>query len=157
MRHPSLAAFSLVEVTIALGIAAFALAAIIGLLPIGLTSIRAGTDQMAATGILSALESDLRAANAGDAKTRMYEVDLSQVGMQGTVASPIYLNWEGTHVAEARNAAFRLFVEILSNESGQPLRGRGKVTWPAGAPIREDGGAERSRGSVETYFAIPAR
>lgn len=53
--------FSLVEVTLALGVGAFCLIAIFGLLPSGMMSKQTALEQTAANGILSAVAADLRA------------------------------------------------------------------------------------------------
>src|SRR5262249_20906853 len=53
--------FSLVEVTLALGIAAFCLLAVFGLMPVGVETTRNATSQTAATNIMAAVVSDLRA------------------------------------------------------------------------------------------------
>src|SRR5437764_14196767 len=57
----SIAAFSLVEVTLALGVAGFCLIAVFGLLPIGVQTNRNATSQTAATNIMAAVVADLRA------------------------------------------------------------------------------------------------
>lgn len=54
--------FSLIEVTIALSVAAFCLLAILGLLQTGVTTQRATTEQTAATSIATMIFSDLSAA-----------------------------------------------------------------------------------------------
>jgi type II secretory pathway pseudopilin PulG len=54
-------AFSLVEVTFALGVASFCLIAVFGLLPVGIQTNRNATSQTAATGILASVIADLRA------------------------------------------------------------------------------------------------
>src|ERR1700757_678896 len=63
MKRPSTCAFSLVEVTLALGIAAFCLIAVFGLLPVGLQTNRSATAQGQATNIMAAVVSDLRATS----------------------------------------------------------------------------------------------
>src|SRR5438876_4585783 len=55
--------FSLVEVTLALGIAAFCLLAVFGLMPIGVQTNRNTTSQSAAANIIAAVVADLRAAS----------------------------------------------------------------------------------------------
>jgi len=57
-------AFSLVELTLALGVAAFCLLAVFGLMPIGVQTNRNAAAQNAAADILSSVASDLRAAPA---------------------------------------------------------------------------------------------
>src|SRR5947208_1971523 len=56
-------AFSLVEVTLALGIAAFCLLAVFGLMPIGVQTNRNANSQSAAANIMAAVVADLRAAS----------------------------------------------------------------------------------------------
>src|SRR5437867_7336907 len=55
-------AFSLVEVTLALGVAAFCLIAVLGLLPTGLKTQQASTEQTTANTIVSQIVADLNAA-----------------------------------------------------------------------------------------------
>ena len=58
---PETAAFSLVEVTLALGVAAFALLAIMGMLPTSLKTQQASIQQTTANQIISTIFADLRA------------------------------------------------------------------------------------------------
>ncbi len=58
---PETAAFSLVEVALALGVAAFALLAIMGMLPMSLKTQQASIQQTTANTIISQIFSDLRA------------------------------------------------------------------------------------------------
>ena len=60
-RHLRVAGFSLVEVTLAIGIAAFCLMAVFGVMPIGLQTSRNAASQTAATNIMAAVVADLRA------------------------------------------------------------------------------------------------
>ena len=59
--QPETAAFSLVEVTLALGVAAFALLAIMGMLPMSLKTQQSSIQQTTANQIISQIFSDLRA------------------------------------------------------------------------------------------------
>jgi hypothetical protein len=61
VRKRSISAFSLVELTIALGVITFCLLTIIGLLAIGISSTHSSTSQTAATNLLTAVTSDLEA------------------------------------------------------------------------------------------------
>jgi type II secretory pathway pseudopilin PulG len=54
-------AFSLVEVTLAMGVAAFCLLAVFGLMPIGVQTNRNATSQTRATNIMAAVIADMRA------------------------------------------------------------------------------------------------
>ena len=71
MKQQKSSAFSLVEVTLALGIAAFCLIAVFGLMPVGVQTNRNATSQTAATNIMAAVVSDLRATpNANTTSTQ---------------------------------------------------------------------------------------
>ena len=61
MKRRKTWAFSLVEVTLALGIAAFCLIAVFGLMPVGVQTNRNATSQTAATNIIATVVADLRA------------------------------------------------------------------------------------------------
>ena len=61
MKKQITSAFSLVELTLALGIAAFCLIAVIGLVPVAVLTTRNATSQTAATNIMAAVVADLRA------------------------------------------------------------------------------------------------
>lgn len=58
----SSAAFSLIEVTLALGIAAFCLLTVFGLLPLGLNSSQNAAEQTTVAGIATAISADLHGA-----------------------------------------------------------------------------------------------
>src|SRR5881628_1228116 len=63
MTRPLLktAGFSLVEVTLALGVAAFCLIAVLGLLPTSLRTQQASIEQTVANGVITEILGDLRA------------------------------------------------------------------------------------------------
>jgi len=69
-------AFSLVEVTLALGIAAFCLIAVIGLMPVSVQTNRNATSQTAATNIMASVIADLRATPKppGGTKSVQYRI-----------------------------------------------------------------------------------
>ena len=60
-RRTSGAAFSLVEVALAMGIAGFCLIAVFGLVPLGVSTGQTASDQIAASSILTHVLADLRA------------------------------------------------------------------------------------------------
>jgi hypothetical protein len=66
-------AFSLVEVALALGVAAFCLIAILGLLPAGLNTNQTSTRQTTANGILSSIVADLRGTTTG-AQSSLFQI-----------------------------------------------------------------------------------
>jgi type II secretory pathway pseudopilin PulG len=65
-------AFSLVEVTLALGVAAFCLLAVFGLMPIGVQTNRNTISQTAAANIMAAVVADLRATSKLYSNSKTY-------------------------------------------------------------------------------------
>src|SRR2546421_11803854 len=88
MKRRSKCAFSLVEVTLALGIAAFCLIPVFGLMPVGVQTNRNATSQTAATNIIAAVASDLRATPTTRTKSR-------QFGIQFGASTPPSLYFDG--------------------------------------------------------------
>lgn len=70
-------AFSLVEVTIAFGIVAFAVVVVIGLLPVGLSASQEGSAEEAATEILSAAAADIGNAAPSGRNSPLYGIPLN--------------------------------------------------------------------------------
>src|SRR5215813_10853354 len=73
-RLSTAAGFSLVELTLALGVAAFCLIAVFGLVPVGVQTNRNATSQTAATNILSSVVSDIRASPKNINGTAKYKI-----------------------------------------------------------------------------------
>ena len=99
--------FSLVEVTLALGIVTFGLIAVMGLLPTGLNLARQSADEAAAVNILTDISSRLESAGPG----------------------PIYFNADGMELSAAAGATYVATWEIRSN--ALPPTARITVGWPA--------------------------
>lgn len=149
-------AFSLVEVTLALGIAAFALVTIFGLLPIGLNSNRASIGETAATNVVSAIVADLRMAPTATAiaanpqlKTisPAYGVDVAQ---SYTAASPkvLYLDESGQLQTSAATARYKAAIILTPPPAASKAATCGTVTvgWPAAADV--------SAGTVSAFIAL---
>jgi uncharacterized protein (TIGR02598 family) len=123
------AGFSLVEVTLALGVAAFCLIALFGLLPLGVKTNQNSISQTAAAAMLSSVMTDLRATPKTSLTSRQYEITL------GT-PKVLYFDGEGRAVSPADpNASprYRLTVTFPSNLGGTlaPTFVTLKVSWPA--------------------------
>ena len=112
----SQAAFSLVEVTLALGIAAFCLIAVFGLVPVGVQTNRNATSQTTATNILSSIVSDIRASPKGTGNTAKYKIRRAK-GNTWTVCfdgqgQPDGAAQIGNQSCRAGNWRYRLYVRI---------------------------------------------
>jgi uncharacterized protein (TIGR02598 family) len=148
--------FSLIEVTIALSVAAFCLLAILGLLQTGITSQRATVEQTAATGIASIIFSDLSAG--GTNTTARFKLDLTNVA--GNLQT-LYFDEAGKPTgligsAAAADSRYRASVEVRPPASGTvgvtPVRIL--VTWPAVADPVATQWPSKFSGAVETWTAL---
>lgn len=150
--RPSAArAFSLVEVTLALGVAAFCLIVMLGLLPAGINANRAGSEQTVATGLAAAVAADLRAASAQGPRFGFEKA----TGLQTR-----YLAEDGTVSAVATTAGaapsrYRVSVQCGARNGLEAVPVRILVSWPAAADPVPTQWPSRFTGSVEMVTALP--
>jgi type II secretory pathway pseudopilin PulG len=97
MRQRSLSAFSLVEVTLALGVAAFCLIAVFGLMPVGVQTNRNANSQTAGTAILTSVVSDMRTTARTTPGARISLLYNIIIPARGSIAGPQtrYFDGEG--------------------------------------------------------------
>ncbi len=156
LRRPR--GFSLVEVTLALGIAAFCLVVVFGLMGVGLNTSAFSVEQTAATNVLSAVASDLRMApdpapKGAAAQTAVYKLAVpAAVALTATPAviplAPGYLDANGQPVASANAAAYQLTVWMKPGTGRDATIARVLLSWPASATVANAGGF------VETAVAL---
>jgi uncharacterized protein (TIGR02598 family) len=156
MKRHVTSAFSLVEVTLALGIAGFCLIAVFGLMPVGLQTNRNAKSQTRATNLMAAVMADLRATPSTKAASLQFCIPLS-----GT-PPPIYFDSEGRcssnlagsispcGVAWVPPLETRYQVNVTFPSSGNANLKYAdlKVTWPAAAT------PANASGSVEMFAAF---
>lgn len=152
--------FSLVEVTLALGVTAFSLVAIFGLIPIGMNYQKNAVEQTAAIGILSAVSADLRATASGTSQAPSPQS--AQFGV--TIPAPpittapapakLFFDENGASVATAAAARYRMTIYFVKPQPDPGPKGATRanlvVTWPA--PV--DPAAGFPAGSVSTFVAL---
>ena len=150
MKHQRTSAFSLVEVTLALGVAAFCLIAVFGLMPVGVQTNRNATSQTRATNIMTAVVADLRATPNTKTKSAQFTITF------GT-CKRLFFNSEGQVVASGlcnpsttAPATARYQVNVTWSDSGwsQLRYANVKVTWPAAATVAN------ASGSTEMFAAF---
>lgn len=144
MTGNSSSGFSLVEVTLALGIASLCLIAVFGLVPIGVQTNRTAIAQTAAVSILSSVTADLRSTPQANTTSAVFGIPF------GTTTT-LYFNGEGTFspVIDV-NSRYRLVVTFPASPAGSfaPTFASLRVTWPAAAdPLSPSG-------STETFAAF---
>ena len=137
----SSAAFSLVEVTLALGIAAFCLIAVIGLVPVAALTNRNATSQTAATNVIASVVADMRATTSSTSP---------QYGITFGTAKTLYFDGAGQFATSlGTNSRYRVRITFPSSPSGLSYADV-KATWPA--PV--DPATTTPGGSVEIFAAF---
>ena len=140
--HHRKAAFSLVEVTLALGVAAFCLIAVFALLPVGVEANRSATSQAAAIGIIAAVIADLRVTPQTSATSSQFAITF------GTVTT-LYFDGNGqTTSSISSDSRYRLGITFPS--TGALTYANLKVTWPASV----DPAVSTPAGSTEVLAAF---
>jgi uncharacterized protein (TIGR02598 family) len=140
--------FSLVEVTLALGIAAFCLITLLGLLPLGMETNQSAVSQTAAASVLSSVVADLRATAKASPTSPQYDITFG-------IAKLLYVDDQGRAVTPTDpNAAprYRVMITFPASPEGlfAPTFVRLKITWPALA----DPETTPPAGFVETFAAL---
>jgi hypothetical protein len=146
-------AFSLVEVTLALGVAAFCLIAVFGLMPVGVQTNRNATSQTGATNIIAAVTADLRATSETATITAQYRITFGTsktLFFDGAGECSVDANGstrlDGTSWDPPLQTRYRLDISFPQN--GGLTYADIKVTWPAAAT------PANASGSVETFAAF---
>jgi uncharacterized protein (TIGR02598 family) len=137
------AAFSLVEVVLALGVAAFCLIAILGLMPVGVQTNRSATSQTAAANIMAAIVADLRTTPAAATTSPEFAITF---GTEKT----LFFDASGQAATSlSSDSRYRLNVTWNSAPTGLQYAVL-KVTWPASV----DPATATPSGSVKIFAAF---
>ena len=129
----SFVAFSLVEVTLALGVAAVSLLAIFGLLATGSQINHTATEQAASTSILTAVADDLRATPPTTATSLQFGIAIPPNPVEEPFSTTLYFDSTGqSSTSLSSSSRYRLVLTFLPNGAGRTatlvdLR----MTWPA--------------------------
>jgi len=152
MKKQSKCAFSLVEVTLALGIAAFCLIAIFGLMPVGVQTNRNATSQTAASNIIASVIADMRATASSTSR---------QYGITFGIAKTLYFDGAGECSIDVNGSTavdgsswspplqtrYRLNITFPLSLTGLSYADV-KLMWPAAAA------PANASGSVEAFAAF---
>jgi uncharacterized protein (TIGR02598 family) len=140
--------FSLVEVTLALGLTAFCLMTLFGMLPLGLQLSQSSISQTAAASVLSSVAADLRATSKTSLTSRQYNITFGATKL-------LYFDGDGRAVPPADsnvNPRYRVTITFPASPVGSfsstfvSLR----ITWPASV----DPATTTPAGFVETFAAF---
>jgi uncharacterized protein (TIGR02598 family) len=145
------AAFSLVEVTLALGIAAICLIAVFGLMPVGVQTNRNATSQTAAGNIISAVVTDLRTMpkTPGVAPWAGVSVQFGIPLQPSTTLYKLYFDGQGRFTTSL-SVDSRYQVNVTFPVKGNLTYVDIKLTWPAAV----DPATTTPSGSVEMFAAL---
>jgi type II secretory pathway pseudopilin PulG len=151
--------FSLVELTLAIGIAAFCLITVFALVPIAVQTNRNATSQTAANSIIASVIADMRATPNGVTPSLQFVVNLPANAASPADPPPcsgtqtLYFNGQGQAATVlGANSRYRLIVTFVRNPAGAtaPTYARLKLSWPAAV----DPCTTTPSGSVETFAAF---
>ncbi len=136
MKKQITSAFSLIELTLAIGIAAVCLLAVIGLVPVAVLTTRNATSQTAAANIMAAVVADLRATPKSINTSAQFAITFGTSICLGCAQPPLYFDRTGQFTTSlGANSVYQL--NIRWSPSGSiPLRYADvTVTWPAAATV----------------------
>jgi uncharacterized protein (TIGR02598 family) len=167
MKNPR-AAFTLIEVTLALGVASFCLLTVFGLVPVGLNSNQNATQQLGASGIATALSADLRGTPVLNGTTSRFQIPIPVVS--GTAQHTVFFAQNGSPVggvdpaSAPSQARYRATVNIQAEDTALPPQGpspRNKIfkvwvqiTWPALADPSPKITPVNFSGSLDSLIAL---
>ena len=145
-------AFSLVEVTLALGVAAVSLLAIFALLPVGVKTNQVAIEQTASTDLLSAVAADLRATvRGGGATSPRFGIAIPANPVGANATTTLYFTTEGQFSTILTPASrYRVSVTFVPNGNGAHTATFVdlKAVWPAAAA------ANNAEGTAEFFVAL---
>jgi hypothetical protein len=153
MKGHLASAFSLVEVTLALGIAAFCLIAVFGLMPVGMQTNRNAKSQTRATNLMAAVLADVRATPRTKATSLQLCIPLSGTttvyfDSEGRCSSDLAGSTSPCGVAWVPPLETRYQVNITFPLTGNLTYADVKISWPAAAATTS------ASGSVEMFAAF---
>jgi uncharacterized protein (TIGR02598 family) len=165
-KRSAAAAFSLVEVTLALGIAAFCLITVFALIPVAALANRNATSQTAATNIMAAVVADLRATPNTATTSTQFAITVPSDHSSGATSNcpPCSFCWNAQtqtkyfdrsgQLVSSANALYRITVTLVQNPTATSTAGAlfydVRATWPAQA----DPCTTTPSGSVEVSAAF---
>ena len=160
----SKAAFSLAEVSVALGVAAFCLITVFGLLPVGMRSNQNSIEQTAAASLVTAVAADLQATpplspGATSSQSPIFQIALPSPLSSSQTIRHVYCAEDGSSTSVgAATAHYLVSVGMTPPSTGRRdvTRVRILVSWPAAvnASVQADQWPVRFSGSFEAFTAL---
>lgn len=139
--------FSLVEVSLALGVVAICLVTIFGLLPVGLQTAQISNQQVASADILSAVIADLRATpvtmpRGGATTSPQFAINIPANPVATATTSTLFFDGGGVATPSTNSLSrYRLTITFHPNTGTRAATLVNlKMTWPAEASLTNAGG-----------------
>jgi uncharacterized protein (TIGR02598 family) len=149
-------AFSLVEVTLALGVAAFSLLVILGMLPVSLKTNQSSSRQTTANSIISQVAADLRAAARlpPGQVSKQFSLHPHNGGPWDPTPDYLYFDYNGQPIGTNQstapsNALYRVTVTYRLPPTDTTSLADIRASWPA-----SQSDLTKVAGSVEMFVAI---
>ncbi len=163
-------AFSLVEVALALGICAFCLVPLIGLIPVGIAGNQTSIEVTAGASLAASIVADLQTTSlsAGSAGVRSPRLNIVIPGTPDTTRShTLFFDQNGENIGSldsdadpAKNPRYRATLEFTTpggNASGTQRTAtivRVLITWPAIADRSASAAPKNYSGYYETVISL---
>ncbi len=148
--------FSLVELTLALGVAAVSLLAIFALLPLGVKTNQVAIEQTASTNVLSAITADLRATpvttpRGGATISPRFGIAIPANPVGANITTTLYFTTEGQFSTTLAPASrYCVSITFVPNGAGARMATLAHLsaTWPAAAAL------PNAEGTAEWFVAL---
>lgn len=151
MKKQGASGFSLIEVTLALGVAAFCLIAVFGLMPVGVQTNRNATSQTAATNIIAAVVADLRATPLTNPTSAQFVITFGTDRCVGCSQPPLYFDSAGQFTTSIGNSS-RYQLDVRWSGASTLRYADLKVIWPP--TVVQTNPTPIPSGSVEMFAAF---
>ena len=133
-NNTSNAGFSLIEVVIALGIFSFCIVAIVGLLPVGMNSVRSVSNENNAIHIASSIEGIWQVAPTNTSITNSnFPITNLYIGITNN-APPFYFNEFGEQTDSAGSSVNMTYTANASTTTSSAYDVKMVFKWPPHAP-----------------------
>jgi uncharacterized protein (TIGR02598 family) len=147
--HKTHAGFSLVEVVIALGVAAVGLIPIFGMLPIGIDNTHTANVQTGAMNLITSIAADIRATPPATGISPQFSINTT-----GTSGQTLYFNEAGvssTSLSQLTFPRYKALIQAVPQLSGSnaTVIDRITISWPPQAS------ATTALGSVVVVVSLP--
>lgn len=157
-------AFSLVEVTITIGILAFCLLSLVGLMPVGLSTVKNAREQAAAANCVNFLATAIRKASpdaSGTNFTALGEFSDSLVWSVGGRSNEVTLSTLSLGGRPAANLGDQRLTAHIEIQPPTSLAAAGtariSVAWPGTAVWTTNSGWKNAQGSVSSWLVFLPR